>query len=146
MVVLLFFVSLRFKKMLTSVRLKLTTVILTPTVPTPKDRSTARVIRDTLDMESRVKVKIDQTFVPQFNCNQFILIFALYGPNSQRQIFYDFLNNFCSFWMQILLSVRRTAYRSSTAIIIITVILKQTAPIPKDPFTARVWMDILETA
>ena len=97
MVVLLFFVSLRFKKMLTSVRLKLTTVILTPTVPTPKDRSTARVIRDTLEMESRVKVKIDQTFVPQFNCNQFILIFALYGPNSQRQISYDFLNNFCSF-------------------------------------------------
>ena len=27
-----------------------------PTAPTPKDRSTARVIRDTLEMESRVTV------------------------------------------------------------------------------------------
>ena len=32
----------------------ITTVTLTPTVPTSKARSTARVIRDTLEMESRV--------------------------------------------------------------------------------------------
>ena len=34
-----------------------TTAMLTQTVPTPKDHSTARVIRDTLGMESRVLVK-----------------------------------------------------------------------------------------
>ena len=33
-----------------------TTATLTPTAPTPKDRSTARVIRGTLGMESRVLV------------------------------------------------------------------------------------------
>ena len=36
----------------------LTTATLMPTVPTPKDRSTARVIRDTLEMESRVLVSL----------------------------------------------------------------------------------------
>ena len=35
---------------------KLTTVTLTPTAPTPRVRSTARVTRDTLEMESRVWV------------------------------------------------------------------------------------------
>ena len=34
----------------------ITTVTLTPTAPTPRARSTARVIRDTLEMESRVWV------------------------------------------------------------------------------------------
>ena len=33
------------------------TATLTPTAPTLKDRSTARVIRDTLEMESSVSVK-----------------------------------------------------------------------------------------
>ena len=32
------------------------TAMLMPTAPTPKDRSTAHVIRDTLEMESRVTV------------------------------------------------------------------------------------------
>ena len=32
------------------------TVTLTPTAPTPRARSTARVIRDTLEMESRALV------------------------------------------------------------------------------------------
>ena len=35
----------------------LITAMLTPTVPTLKDHSTAHVIRDTLEMESRVLVK-----------------------------------------------------------------------------------------
>ena len=35
----------------------LITAMLMQTVPTPKDHSTARVIRDTLEMESRVLVK-----------------------------------------------------------------------------------------
>ena len=39
-------------------RLAHITVMLMPTAPTPKDRSTARVIRDTLEMESRVLVSI----------------------------------------------------------------------------------------
>ena len=38
-----------------------TTVMLTPTAPTPKDRFTARVIRDTLEMESRVLVSLKTT-------------------------------------------------------------------------------------
>ena len=33
------------------------TAMLTPIAPTLKDRSTARVIRDTLEMESSVSVK-----------------------------------------------------------------------------------------
>ena len=36
----------------------LTTATLMPIVPTPKDRSTARVIRDTLEMESSVLVSL----------------------------------------------------------------------------------------
>ena len=39
-------------------RLAHITVMLMPTAPTPKDHSTARVIRDTLEMESRVLVSI----------------------------------------------------------------------------------------
>ena len=35
----------------------LTAVMLMQTVPTPKDHSTVRVIRDTLEMEIRVSVK-----------------------------------------------------------------------------------------
>ena len=36
--------------------LELITVTLTPTVPTPRARSTARVMQDTLETESRVLV------------------------------------------------------------------------------------------
>ena len=41
---------------LRNVPLILITVIWMPTAPTAKDHSTARVIRDTLEMESRVMV------------------------------------------------------------------------------------------
>ena len=46
----------------------LTTVTLTPTVQTPKDHSTARVIRDTLEMESRVSV---YSYIRFYVFNQF---------------------------------------------------------------------------
>ena len=39
-----------------------TTAILMPTAATQKDRSTARVIRDTLEMESRVLVRTIVSF------------------------------------------------------------------------------------
>ena len=44
-----------FLKMLMSAHLEHTTATLMPTVPTQKDHSTARVIRDSLEMESRVE-------------------------------------------------------------------------------------------
>ena len=43
-------------QLLISVDLGITIVMLTPTVPIPKDRSIARAIRDTQEMESRVLV------------------------------------------------------------------------------------------
>jgi len=45
-----------------------TTVTLTATVQTPKDRSSARVIQDTLEMESRVSV---DALIRLFALNQF---------------------------------------------------------------------------
>ena len=47
--------------------------------------------------------------------------------------------------IQIFLNVTRTAYHCSTTTILTTVILMQTAPTPKAPFSAPVWMDIRET-
>ena len=47
-------------KILTNAHLEHTPVTLMLIVPTPKDRSTARVIRDTLEMESRVLVSGDE--------------------------------------------------------------------------------------
>ena len=44
-------------KYLMNIFILLITAMLMPTVPTPKDHSTALVIRDTLEMESRVLVK-----------------------------------------------------------------------------------------
>ena len=49
-------------KMSRSVLSDFTTAILMPTAPTQKDRSTARVIRDTLEMESRVLVRTIVSF------------------------------------------------------------------------------------
>ena len=46
------------KKISMSVHLANTTAMLTPTAPTPKDHSTVRVIRDTLEMESPAKVSL----------------------------------------------------------------------------------------
>lgn len=40
-----------------SVHLEYTTVTMMPTAPTPKDRSIALVTRDTLEMESSVRVR-----------------------------------------------------------------------------------------
>lgn len=42
------------RKILTNARQEPITVMLTPTVQTPKAHSTARVTRDTLEMELRV--------------------------------------------------------------------------------------------
>ena len=41
-----------------SVHLEYTTATLMPTAPTPKDRSTALATRDTLEMESSVRVRV----------------------------------------------------------------------------------------
>lgn len=46
-------------------------VIMTPTVLTPKDHSTAHVIRDTLEMESRVSVN------NIFNIYNYVLFFVM---------------------------------------------------------------------
>ena len=43
-------------KISTNVQLERTTAMPTPTAPTPKDPSTVRAKRDTLEMESRVLV------------------------------------------------------------------------------------------
>ena len=63
-VTLLLLESFCHSKISRNVPLILTTVMLTPTAPTQKDHSTARVIRDTLGMESRVTVG---TIKPQNN-------------------------------------------------------------------------------
>ena len=56
-----------------------TIVTLTPTAPTPRDRSTARVTRGTLEMESRAWVSVQVTFDKMRYVN---ILFAVHAPFS----------------------------------------------------------------
>ena len=98
------------------------------TVPTPKDRSTARVIQDTLEMESRVKVFWSRQLWFYGNCIALLPLFTT--------INFPFI--------QISVNVTGKGWPVTTAIIPIIVMTMQIAPIPKDHSTARVIRDTPE--